>query len=126
MRFRIRQILLNLKFKMVKIDIYRILKSPCLNIFRIFLGAVFFLFSSCDLTESRDQVQLVLLAPTSISTVRAVIFSQLQGDGNQKLKERGYVLKNMDDLNATELRVPDLRLYGAFQSKLFDLKPGQN
>ncbi len=111
---------------MVKIDIYRILKSPCLNIFRIFLGADFFLFSSYDLTESRDQVQLVLLAPTSISTVRAVIFSQLQGDGNQKLIERGYVLKNMDDLNASEVRVPDLRLYGAFQSKLFDLKPGQN
>lgn len=104
----------------------RILKSSFLNIFRIFVGAVFFLFSSCDLTESIEPVQLALLSPKSISTVRAVISSQLQEDGNQILKERGYLLKNLDDLNAPEVRVLDLRLYGEIQHKLFDLKPGQN
>jgi hypothetical protein len=83
-----------------------------------------FLLTSCEISPKEGDVSIVLLPPISVSSVRAVILSQLLEDGNQEIIDRGYIYYDLKNQSEAEIRVPDLRRYGTIQYKLFNLNSG--
>jgi hypothetical protein len=79
--------------------------------------------ASCEVASLEGEVELALLPPSSISSVRAVLLCQLVQDGNQEIIDRGYIYSDTENTSSGENRVSDLRRYGTIKHKLFNLKP---
>jgi hypothetical protein len=91
----------------------------------IFLFLVFiFLFGiSCVQNEPEVLPEIILESPESVSAVRVTIHSRLLKDGTGGVVRRGIVYSRKPNPDLEDTVQEDLRLYDAYDIKIFNLDP---
>lgn len=89
----------------------------------LFLVFIFQFGISCVQNEPDVLPEIILESPESISAVRATLHTRLIKDGTGGVMRRGITVSQQPIPDLSNSVQDDQRFYGAYNSKIFDLKP---